>query len=95
MIQKLEGRGCKSYSPIEIWDACGNMDVSSGLVEAKGDENPAGVVKGSCHDLAKQLIRSSSVCIQTELPSKAKLQGTKRSILLNNMKVTGNSRTTG
>lgn len=62
MVQKLEGRGCKSYSPIEIWDACGNMDMSSGLVETEGDENPAGV-KGSCHDLAKQLIRSSSVCI--------------------------------
>lgn len=95
MSQKLEGRGCKPHSPREIWDACGNMEVSSGLVEAEGNENPAGVVKGSCHDLVKQLIRSSSVCIWTELPSKAKLQGTERSILLNSVKVTGNSRTMG
>lgn len=75
-----------------MWNACANMKVSSGLVEAEGNENPAGVVKDSCHDLVKQLIRSSSVCIY---PLKAKLQGTKRSILLNNMKVTGNSRTVG
>lgn len=46
-----------------MWDACANTKVSSGSVEAEGNENPAGVVKGSCHDLVKQLIRSSSVCI--------------------------------
>ena len=34
----------------------------SGLVEVEGNENPAGVVKGSCHDLVKQLIKSSPVC---------------------------------
>lgn len=41
-----------------MWNYIGEL---SGLVEAEGNENPAGVVKGSCPDLAKQLIKSSTV----------------------------------
>lgn len=35
---------------------CGTIEVLSVLVEVEGNESPAGVVKGSCHDLVKQLI---------------------------------------
>lgn len=67
----------------------------SGLAEIECNENSAGVVNGSCHDLLKQLIKLSPVWTYTELPLKAKLQGTKRSMLSNNKKVTGNLRTVG
>lgn len=45
----------------EAWDVYGTVEVLSGLVVREGNENPTDVVNGSCHDLAKQLIKLSPV----------------------------------